>query len=563
MHDIVIRGGTVVDGSGLPAFPADIGITGDVITAIGRIRSEGRREIDARGKIVSPGFIDGHAHVDAQINWDPLGTSSCWQGVTTLVMGNCGFTLAPSRADARGLVVRNLERAEDISAAAMAQGIEWKWETFPEYLDVLDALPKGLNHAVYMGHSALRTWAMGSRAFEEQASDDDMALMLGQLRAGLDAGAIGFSTSRSINHETSDDKPVASRVGDWNEVRALVNSMGGGVFELAISNDMRNLDPDLRRAGTALLKDLAVESGIPLTFGTVMGTVSNPDVWRSHLRLLDETAAAGGVMFGQSHSRDVTVLLSFRSNLPFDKLPLWKQFRAQPLDAQRAQLRDPAIRARLEEEANNGPYGRAIGTEARAPKWQSIYYYDQPLPPHRSIAEIAAERGTSPVATFIDLALESDLECFFQQYIDRFDRDSLEEIMRHPRTIMTFSDTGAHVGQISDCSIFAHMLGYWVRQTGRFTLEEAIRMMTLAPARAWGFADRGLLRPGMKADVVVFDAARISPDMPQVVHDLPGGARRLLQRASGIEAVLVNGSVLMEHGEHSGALPGRLLRRAA
>jgi N-acyl-D-aspartate/D-glutamate deacylase len=242
-YDLVVRNGTVIDGSGLARYRADVGVRHGRIVAVGRLKEKGRREIDAEGHVVAPGFIDAHTHMDAQIAWDPLGTSSCWHGVTSVVMGNCGFTLAPARAHQRHLVVRNLERAEDISADAMAAGITWSWETYPEYLDALDRLPKGINYAGYVGHSALRTWAMGERAFEEEATSDDIDVMTRELRDALRAGAIGFTTSRTFNHQTSDDRPVASRLANWDEVVTLVRVMGdlgAGIFELAGEDVGRN-----------------------------------------------------------------------------------------------------------------------------------------------------------------------------------------------------------------------------------------------------------------------------------------------------------------------------------
>src|SRR3954466_10690448 len=280
-YDLVVRNGVVVDGSGGARYRADVGVKNGLISRIGRIKEHGRREVDAEGLVVSTGFIDGHTHMDAQIAWDPLGTCSCWHGVTSVVMGNCGFTRAPARANQRNLVVRNLERAEDISADAMAQGIEWTWETYPEYLDTLDRIPKGINYAANIGHSALRTWAMGQRAFEEEASADDLAVMARELRDALRAGAIGFTTSRTPNPEAADERPVASALATWAEVEALVGVMGDlgtGMFEIAQEPAARAGDPAVRAEFFGRLQALATSTGIPVTFG-VLSTTRDGEDW--------------------------------------------------------------------------------------------------------------------------------------------------------------------------------------------------------------------------------------------------------------------------------------------
>ncbi|MBV9993748.1 MAG: amidohydrolase family protein [Caulobacteraceae bacterium] len=551
-YDLVVRGGQVLDGSGLPRFRADVGVIGERIARVGKISERGHREIDAEGLVVTPGFIDGHTHMDAQINWDPLCTSSCHQGVTTVVMGNCGFTLAPSRAENRGWVVRNLERAEDISAEAMAQGIEWGWQTFPEYLDFVDRLPKGLNQSVYVGHSALRTWAMGERAFEAEASADELAAMTQQLRAGVEAGAMGLSTSRSRSHETSDDRPVASRVGAFEEVAALVRTLGElgkGIFEIALGGRT----PEE-------LEALAVETRVPMTFG--VGAAGGM-AWREQLALLDRTAERGGRMIGQTHSRGVTPLLSFEAGLPFDKLPTWRPFRALPLAEQERLLRtDPELRARLVHAAHHEEYPRAVSAEPRRPKWDRVEVRTGPFPPYPNLAALSAEQGRDPMEVMIDLALATPrLSQLFVQTGAPFPDEELLTVLKHPRTVMTFSDSGAHVSQISDCSIHTYLLAYWVRERGAFTLEEAIRMITMTPAAAFGFHDRGLLRQGFAADLNVIDPGAIIPETPRVTTDLPGGAKRFVQGAAGIQATVVNGQVLMEAGVHTGALPGRLLRQ--
>jgi len=561
-YDLVIKNGMVIDGSGLPRYRADVGVRHGRIVTVGRIRERAREVIDADGHVVAPGFVDGHTHMDAQVFWDPLGTSSCWHGITSVVMGNCGFTLAPCAAANKGLVIRNLQRAEDIPLAAMEAGIEWRWTTFPEFLDCLEALPKGINYGGYIGHSALRTYVMGERAFEAQAAEADLLAMERELRDAMRAGAIGFTTSRSPAHETPGGQPVASRLASWDEVRRLVGVMGdlgAGIFEIAGEGvDRAAGDPGLRDYHVRL-RDLAVETGRPITFG-VFSRRGVPDVWRKYLALLDETAAAGGRMFAQVHSRSLSALLSFKTQLPFDRLPAWKEFRARPLAEQRRQLRDPAVRQRLIDAAGGRSGHRAVGTEAKDADYEWTLVFDTVEGPHRSVAEIARERGANPAATMIDLALEKDLDLFFLQPVANEDQDYALELMRHPRTVTTFSDSGAHVSQLMDASLQTHVLSHWVRTKQAFSLEQAVRMFTLVPATLWGFADRGLIREGLAADLVVLDPDTIAPEMPEVVDDLPAGARRLVQRTRGIAATVVNGEVLLRDGKHTGALPGQLLR---
>ena len=561
-YDLVIKNGWVLDGSGLPRYRADVGVSGGRIAAIGRIREPAREVLDADGQVVTPGFVDGHTHMDAQIFWDPLGTSSCWQGVTTVVMGNCGFTLAPCAKTDRHLVMRNLERAEDIAAEAMEAGIEWRWTTFAEFLDAIESLPKGINYSGYLGHSALRTYVMGERAFEQPAGEDDLAAMERELRDALRAGAIGFTTSRSPSHETPDGRPVASRVATWDEVRRLVGVLGelnAGIFELAGEGvDRAPGDPGLRDYHTRL-RDLAVETGRPVTFG-LFSRREAPEVWRTYLDLLEETAAAGGRMFAQVHSRALAAVLSFKTQLPFDRLPVWRDLRALSLDEQKRRLRDPELRRRLVEAARERDRRRAIGTEARPAVYDWIFVMDTVEGPHRSIAEVARERGTDPVEAMIDLALEKDLELFFLQPIANENQDYALELIKHPRTVVTFSDSGAHVSQLMDASLQTHLLSHWVRTKQALTLEQAIRMLTFDTATQWGFSDRGLIREGFAADLNVFDPDTVGAEMPEVVNDLPAGARRLVQRARGFSATVVNGEILLRDGKHTGALPGRLLR---
>jgi len=560
-YDLVIRNATVVDGSGLGSFRADVAVVGDRIASVGRVSERGAKEIDAEGHVVTPGFIDGHTHMDAQIFWDASGSSSCWHGITTAVMGNCGFTLAPVRDHERALVVRNLEKAEDIDPAALEAGIDWSFETFPEYLDAVDRLSKGINFAANIGHSALRTWAMGERAFEELASDDDLALMAGQLADALRAGAIGFSTSRTQHHETSDGRPVASRVASWDELAALVGvmgSLGTGIFEGADAG-MSAPDPELRKRALDRMIALGRDTGVPMTFGLVATRSAG-----YLIDFLDEAAASGARMIAQTHCRGISVLLSLKTRLPFDLIPAWHELRARPLVEQLQILGDPEQRMPFSDAAVRADYAEftGVGAQARPPDFEGIRVYANGLPPNPSVADVARERGVHPAAAMIDLCVASGGEqLFIQPSLYPQDEEVLLRALRHPRAVMTFSDSGAHLSQIADASIHTHLLGHWVRDRGEFTLEEAVRMITLAPAIAWGMNDRGLLREGMVADLNIFDPTTVGPAVPVLVDDLPAGGRRLEQRSIGFLATVVGGEVTIEKGEVTGAAPGCLLRR--
>jgi N-acyl-D-amino-acid deacylase len=560
MHDLIIRNGTVIDGSGMARYRADVAISGGRIAGIGRIRERARQEIDAEGHVVTPGIIDGHTHMDAQVFWDPMGTCSCWHGVTSVVMGNCGFSLAPCGEKEKQLVMRNLERAEDIAPEAMEAGIKWTWESFPEYLDAVDRTPKGINYAGYIGHSALRTYVMGERAFSREANAEDVDAMRREIRSAIRAGAMGFTTSRTRNHQTPDGHPVASRIATWDEVRQLVGVMGeehAGIFEIAGENT--GFDPERVNDYLGRIKSLAVDTGVPVTFG-MFSSRNAPDFWRPYFATAEETAAAGGRMFIQVHSRSLNVVLSFETAMPFDRMPVWSDIRKLPLAEQEAALRNPEIRQQLVKAVNESSGVRAVGAEPRRANFDWMFVMDKPNPPHRSVAEIARASGKDPVDVIIDLALEKHLKQFFLQPLANENQTDVLEMMRHPRSVVTFSDSGAHVSQIMDSSLQSHVLSYWVRDKQALTLEDAIRMLTFVPASYWGLTGRGLLREGWAADVIVFNPDTVAPMMPELDHDLPAGARRLKQKAAGMMATVVNGEVVLRNNEPTGALPGRLLR---
>jgi len=560
--DLLIKNGTVVDGSGLPRFRADVGVESGRIVEIGRIRAPADRTFDADGLIVAPGFIDGHTHMDAQVNWDPLGSCSCWHGVTSVVMGNCGFALAPCKPEDREWFARCLTAVEDIPTEAMMSGIEWTWESFPEYLATVERLPKALNYGMYIGHSALRMYVMGRRGLEERANEDDLRAMAHAVEEAVRAGAMGFSTSRATTHVTPDGSPVASRIADWEEIDRLVGALAAldaGIFQIG---------PDIsggeaQRAFLERLRRVALENGRPIMFGvlaTRQGVDPNP--WNYQTRYMDDVVAAGGRMFGQATTRSINAVFSLKSYLPFDVLPGWQALRKLPLDEQKCRLADPEMRRRLvAEEAQMKPRdsvlqgGGAATTDPRKPNYANLYPmlgvdWDDP-----SIADLARQSGKHPVEIIIDLCLEDDNRVFVQPIVNESPADVLG-ILQHPRTLATFSDSGAHVCQEMGSSLQTHLLSYWVRNKQQFTLEEAIRMLTFDNASAWELPDRGLVRTGYAADLVVFDERRIKPCLPTVEQDLPGGARRLVQKADGIAATIVNGTVAVENGEATGDFAG-------
>jgi N-acyl-D-amino-acid deacylase len=558
-YDLVVRGGLIVDGSGEPGYRGDVGVVGDRIVALGEVTGSGRSEIDAEGHVVAPGFIDGHTHMDAQIFWDELGSSPCWQGVTTAVMGNCGYTLAPVRADQRGMVACNIERAEDIPAAALAEGVPWTWSTFAEYLDVVDRLPKGINYAGSIGHSALRIWAMGERAFDGVATEDDLLVMERELSAALSAGAAGLTTSRNKGHTTSDDRPVASRAASWDELTRLVSLVGresNGNFQMG-GDEGATIDEHLHR-----LQELSISTGVD-----VVNNTGDPDA----IPLFNDTVQRGGQLWILTHSRGFSVLQSFRSRVSFDFLQgsEWNDVRARPLPEQRHLLQDPDVRARLVKAAHTGTYHPISSSDPYEPDFERIFTMHTSYLPTVSVAEEARQQGVDPVEVMIDTALADDFNTIFVQsfwdnsaraFYAQENEDKFATLLRNPNTAMTFTDSGAHQGQISDCSIQTHLLAYWVRERQTFTLEEAVRMITHQPAKVWHLEDRGLLAPGYTADITIFDPNTVAPDIPRVTHDVPGGGTRFEQRAQGYKATIVNGQIFTQDGEATPTRAGRLLR---
>ena len=564
--DLLVQNGTIVDGSGSRRYRGDVGVRAGRIVELGRIHTPAAQTIDADGLIVAPGFIDGHTHMDAQIAWDPIGSCSCWHGVTSVLMGNCGFALAPCKESEREWFARCLEAVEDIPTEAMLAGIDWNWETFPEYLANVEALPKAMNYGSYIGHSALRMYAMGERALSEIANEDDLKFMGAAVREALAAGAIGFSTSRASTHITPDGSPVASRIADWTEIDYLVGQMAelnAGIFQIG---------PDVssgaaQRIFLDRLRQVALESGRPVMFGTIstrQGTDPNP--WQYQLDHMEQTVAMGGRMFGQTTTRSINALFSFKSYLPFDQLPGWRELRALPQSEQKHRLRNEDVRRQLvAAEAGMKPRsdefqgGGAATTNPLKPDYDNIFVmqgvnWDDP-----TVAQLAASNGKHPVETMIDLVLDNEDQIFIQPLVNERPDDVLG-MLRHPLNLATFSDSGAHVCQEMGSSLQTHMLSYWVRQKQAFTLEQAVRMLSFDNASAWEIPDRGLIRTGYAADLVIFDEAEVRPCLPTVEEDLPGGSRRLVQKAEGIHATIVNGRMTFENGDSTGDFPGQVIK---
>src|SRR5215472_13834310 len=394
--DLLIRNGTIVDGSGAPRYQGDVGIRQGRIVEMGRVGSTAERIVDADGLVVAPGFVDGHTHMDAQVAWDPLGSCSCWHGVTTVIMGNCGFALAPCLPAKREWFARCLTAVEDIPTEAMMAGIDWTWETFPEYLATVDRLPKAINYGAYIGHSALRMYVMGERALTEIATEDDLARMAAAVREAIRAGAMGFSSSRATTHVTPDNTPVASRIADWTELDRLVGAMAelnAGVFQVG---------PDIsggeaQRRFLVRLRQLALEAGRPVMFGTLSSRQGDrPNPWTYQLEFIDECAAAGARMWGQTTTRSINAIFSLKSYLPFDVLPAWRELRRLPLAEQKRRLGDP-----------------------RKPDYTNLYAMKDVNWDDPTVAQLSAQQGKHPVDVMLDLALANDNQVFVQPLVNQ------------------------------------------------------------------------------------------------------------------------------------------------
>jgi N-acyl-D-aspartate/D-glutamate deacylase len=559
-YDLVIRGGTVVDGTGVPATTADVAIDGDRVVEVGRVEGSARRELDADGLIVTPGFVDIHTHLDAQLSWDPLGSSSCWHGVTSVVLGNCGVTFAPVAPDGREFLAEMMESVEDVPAQSILDGLSWNWETYGEYLADLASLPKGLNVGGMVGHCAVRVAAMGERSLDEDpASAEDIAAMVPMVDEALAAGALGFSSSRTFLHRVPDGRYVPGTHAAEDELLAFADSLGryGGIFECAAKLGGRN-DPEgvFTRDEIRMYGDISRRAGCPVTFGLTQVDVV-PDM---HLQVLDYVAtenADGARIRPQTTSRQIGILFGLSGRTPFDRADGWDDLRDLSLDDKVARLTEPSSKAALVEAAEARIEGLPIDWFAFYPLPNDPVRHD--LTREESVAADAERRGVSIAEAWVDLAVELDGRRLFTLPFLNQRMESAIEMLERPEVVMGLADAGAHAKQIMDASQPTFFLSHWVRDRGRVTIEEGVRRMTSDTADLFGITGRGRLVPGAHADVNVIDLEGLRLHYPEMAHDFPGGAGRWVQRADGYDATIVNGEVFMEDGEHTGALAGQML----
>jgi N-acyl-D-aspartate/D-glutamate deacylase len=560
-HDLVIRGGTVVDGTGAPARVADVAIDGDRIVAVGDVDAGGAgRVIDAEGRYVTPGFVDLHSHLDAQIGWDPLMSSSCWHGVTSVVMGNCGMTFAPVHPGQADVLAGAMESVEDIPASAILEGLSWDWEHYGEYLDAMDRVPKGINAGGYVGDVALRLYVAGDASCEEdfRLSADQRAQMGTLIAEAIEAGAFGYSMSRSLTHHTPDGRSVP---GTWSpaeeiyEICGPMAKLGRGVLEAAPRYNERDGSSWRVDEEMGFIAELSRRTGRPFSFN-LMQMRSMGDHYRRVLELAEEANRTGAQLRPQTTPRSIGILFSLAANTLVDDLPSFQPLKALDLAGRLAALRDPEVRARLLEEGA----GKAVEPFERMylmrPETGARYEYG----PGDSIAAEAAARGLTPVAHYLDVLDTSDGTAIANWPVLNEDFAAIEELLRSPVTIMGLADAGAHATQIMDASQPTFFLSHWVRDRGTLTIEDAVRRLSGDTAAFIGYRDRGVLAPGTFADVNVIDLDAITLPLPEIVHDFPGGAPRFVQRATGIDHTIVNGVPFMDAGEHTGATPGRVLR---
>jgi N-acyl-D-aspartate/D-glutamate deacylase len=569
MHDIVIRGGTIVDGSGGQPFVGDIAIDGHQISFVGEVREAGRSEIDAAGRIVTPGFVDVHTHYDGQATWDPEMAPSAWHGVTTVVMGNCGVGFAPARPDRHQWLIGLMEGVEDIPGTALAEGMRWDWETFPEYLDALQRLPRTIDVATHVPHGAVRAYVLGERERPGAVpSDADIAEMARIVEEGVRAGALGFSTSRTVLHKSIDGEVVPGTTATAEELIAMGRAMGRaghGVFEMA-----SDLNRDWNEFGW--MGALSRETGLPVTFAALQSIAKEMPLDEQIAAMRAENAKGANIV-AQIALRGNGIIMAWRGTVhPFRFRPAWRAIETLAWPEQKARLLDPAFRARLLAEDNDfseAPQDIIGLLMIVAGGWTMQFEMDDDFNyepgPAASIAARAAATGVSAAEYAYDLLCRDDGDGFIYLPILNYadgNLDFLEALQRSDDTVNSLSDGGAHCGTICDAASPTFMLQHWVRDRshGRIPLELAIRRQCRDTALLYGMADRGLLAPGYLADINVIDLDRLKLGRPWLAFDLPAGGKRLLQKADGYDVTIKSGEITFRGGVLQAARPGRLVR---
>ncbi len=578
MHDLVIRGGKIADGSGKQASTGDIAVSDGKITEVGRVAGEARREIDADGRLVTTGFVDIHTHYDAQATWDPHLLPSGWHGVTTAVVGNCGVGFAPAKRDQHQMLIELMEGVEDIPGAALSEGIKWDWETFPEYLNALERTPLAVDLGTHVPHGSVRTYVMGERgARNEPATAQDIAAMAAIVKEGIQAGALGFSTSRTMGHTALNGEPVPGTFAAEDELFGIgrtLGELGQGVFELAgagAAGDLAGDDIDSALKEIEWMQRLSAEIDRPISFAMLQFD-SAPNQWRELVEICEKSQADGANILAQFAPRPFGILTGHQTEAnQFLGRPAYLEIKDLPLPERVRRMKDPAVRERIlgPERDSSAGFGSMLDNPDMLKK---IFPLGDPPDyepaPEQSIWAIAEREGKPADEILYDFMLRDEgkelLLLTFFNYSDG-NLDLMHELLNNERAVLSLGDGGAHCGVICDASLQTFMLTHWARDRSRgpkLTVEHAVKAMTMDTAAVYGLLDRGVIAPGYKADFNVIDFENLSLRRPEMAFDLPGGARRLIQKSTGYDATIVGGEIVMQNGEGTDARPGRLLRGA-
>jgi N-acyl-D-amino-acid deacylase len=568
MHDTVIRGGTIVDGTGKASFTGDVAISGGRIAAVGGKQGPARREIEATGLLVTPGWVDVHTHYDGQAMWDPLLAPSCWHGVTTVLFGNCGVGFAPVKKEHHGALMDLMEGVEEIPNPVLAAGLSWEWETFPQFMDALERRPRAIDIGAQAAHLPLRVYVMGDRAIRrEAATPDDIAEMRRLTIEAMQSGAFGFTTSRTDSHKTPDGELVASRDADADELVGIGSALGAvGMGAFGMNSDFDDEDYEL-----AWMTRLARETRRPIWY-LLTDRYEDPERWRRLLKATHAARAEGLSFTAQIAGRPIGVMMGVGTALnPFTVRPSYKKLESLPIEEQRRRLRDPNVRRQiLAEKPSDAEVAKlAQFRQAVTGKWERFYTMGNPPDyepaPEKSVAAIAARTGRPPDEVAYDYITEADGQYLYFPVVNYVagDHSPIYEMLNDPACLLGLSDGGAHCTSIVDAGVPTFMLMHWGRDRARgprLSLEHLVKRQTSETADFFGFSDRGRLAPGLRADINLIDFDGLQVQKPELVHDMPAGGRRFVQRVRGYEATFVAGEQIFERGEHTGAMPGRLVR---